>query len=719
MTPATDGTRISISDPDAVKFRKSVIEWLMLNHPHDCPVCDEGGECHLQDMTLMAGHIYRRSRFEKRTHRNQYLGPFVKHEMNRCIQCYRCVRFYRDYAGGRDFGVFCWHDSVYFGRQKDGTLQSRFSGNLIEICPTGVFTDKTFAEHFTRKWDLQTAPSICPHCGLGCNTLPGERYGMLRRIHNRFNSQINGYFLCDRGRFGYEFVNSDRRITRPLFKKDESMFEPASKKESLAKIAQVIKNSKGIIGIGSPRASLESNYALRVFVGAENFYVGVSDSEFESLSGILSILKGGPVKTAALHDVRMSDAVLVLGEDVSNTAPMLELALRQSVLRKPAATAEKLHIEPWNDTPFREVSQQEKGPLYLATCESTVLDDVATGTYRAAPETIARLGFAVAHEIDAESPAPANLTDEVRTLAKKIAEDLKNAQNPLVVSGAGSGSAAVIQSAANVAYALHKSGKKAQVCFAVPCCNSMGLAMLEGKSLAEAVNCSADTVIILENDIAPDISNRIFNSAKNVIVIDCLKNATTEKADYVLPAATFAESDGTYVNNEGRAQRFFKVFNPAGDIQDGWRWIRDIMLAAGRTERKQWETFDGIVADLASKVPVFSDVIKASPREDFSMCGQRIPRQMHRASGRTAINANADVREHKTAKDPDSPLSFSMEGYEGQPPSSLITHFWSPGWNSVQSVTKFQNEAGGPLHGGDPGVRLIEPNPSAKAIYFL
>jgi NADH-quinone oxidoreductase subunit G len=92
---------------------------------------------------------------------------------------------------------------------------------------------------------------------------------------------------------------------------------------------------------------------------------------------------------------------------------------------------------------------------------------------------------------------------------------------------------------------------------------------------------------------------------------------------------------------------------------------------------------------------------------------------MHRASGRTAINANADVREHKTAKDPDSPLSFSMEGYEGQPPSSLITHFWSPGWNSVQSVTKFQNEAGGPLHGGDPGVRLIEPNPSAKAIYFL
>ena len=101
MTPAADGTRISIADPEAAAFRASVIEWLMTNHPHDCPVCEEGGECHLQDMTVMTGHAYRRYRFTKRTHRNQYLGPFINHEMNRCIACYRCVRFYRDYAGGR------------------------------------------------------------------------------------------------------------------------------------------------------------------------------------------------------------------------------------------------------------------------------------------------------------------------------------------------------------------------------------------------------------------------------------------------------------------------------------------------------------------------------------------------------------------------------------------------------------------------------------------
>lgn len=157
MTPAAADTRIAIDDPDAQAFRASVIEWLMINHPHDCPVCDEGGHCHLQDMTLMTGHTYRRYRFPKRTYRNQDLGPFINHEMNRCIQCYRCVRFYRDYAGGRDLNVFASRDRVYFGRHEDGVLENDFSGNLVEVCPTGVFTDKTLQEHYTRKWDLQMA----------------------------------------------------------------------------------------------------------------------------------------------------------------------------------------------------------------------------------------------------------------------------------------------------------------------------------------------------------------------------------------------------------------------------------------------------------------------------------------------------------------------------------------------------------------------------------
>jgi NADH-quinone oxidoreductase subunit G len=195
MTEITEGARFSIKTQEAEEFRASVIEWLMLNHPHDCPVCDEGGECHLQDMTVMTGHNYRRTRFPKRTYNNQYLGPFINHEMNRCIQCYRCVRFYNDLADGSDFGVFRAHDEVYFGRSQEGVLENEFSGNLVEVCPTGVFTDKSLRRHYTRKWDLQTAPSICINCSIGCNTIPGERYGELRRIRNRYNLNVNGYFL--------------------------------------------------------------------------------------------------------------------------------------------------------------------------------------------------------------------------------------------------------------------------------------------------------------------------------------------------------------------------------------------------------------------------------------------------------------------------------------------------------------------------------------------
>src|SRR6266545_672183 len=278
MTPAVEGTRISISDIEAVSFRASVIEWLMLNHPHDCPICDEGGECHLQDMTVMTGHVVRRNRYNKRTYRNQYLGPFINHEMNRCIQCYRCVRFYRDYAGGRDFDVFSAHDHVYFGRHEDGVLENEFSGNLVEVCPTGVFTDKTSKQHYTRKWDLQTAPSICVHCGLGCNTIPGERYGSLRRIVNRYNQEVNGYFLCDRGRFGYEFVNSSQRIRQPQIKSDEhGAAEVVTGEVALRRAATLL--SGVVIGIGSPRASLEANFALRALVGAENFYAGTSERD--------------------------------------------------------------------------------------------------------------------------------------------------------------------------------------------------------------------------------------------------------------------------------------------------------------------------------------------------------------------------------------------------------------------------------------------------------
>ena len=755
MTPLADGMRVSVDDPDARAFRAGITEFLMVNHPHDCPVCDEGGECHLQDMTVMTGHTYRTTRFRKRTHRNQDLGPFINHEMNRCIACYRCVRFYREYAGGRDLNVFASHDHVYFGRHEDGVLESEFSGNLVEICPTGVFTDKTFKKHYTRKWDLQTAPSICVHCGLGCNTIAGERYGTLRRILNRYNHEVNGYFLCDRGRFGYEFVNSDKRIRKPLLKspsnqgKDDKTpsplegegrggghRQPVDKATVLKHISDILSKSKSIIGIGSPRASLESNFALRTLVGPDNFYSGMSEQDHRMVALIIDIYRKGPARAPSLRDVAMADAVLLLGEDVTNTAPLLNLALRQAVRNKPKEKTKLMRIPEWDENAVRNAVQDEAGPFYLATPATTRLDAIATKTFHAAPDDIARLGFAIAHELNPDSPTlPSGERTVVRrdvdpsSLAREIAEALKSAKRPLIISGASLGNEAIIRAAANIAWALSAGGKQTELCYTVPECNSLGLGFMGGKNLNDLLTTpsqhpgeKADTVIILENDLYRRADKMavddFLGSAKQVVVLDHLLNATSSRADFILPSATFAESIGTLVNNEGRAQRFYRVFQPKGDIRDSWRWIHDIILATGRPDGGKGMTFDDLLHKMISVMPVFASVADIAPPADFRIKGQKIPRQPHRYSGRTAMFANVSLHEPKPPDDPDSPLSFSMEGYDGPPPSALTPRYWSAGWNSVQALNKFQQEVGGPLKGNDPGKRLLEPVKSMPLFYF-
>ena len=216
-----------------------------------------------------------------------------------------------------------WHNHVYFGRHEDGVLESEFSGNLVEVCPTGVFTDKTFKHHYTRKWDLQTAPSVCVHCGLGCNTIPGERYGVLRRIRNRYNHEVNGYFLCDRGRFGYEFVNSPRRIRRATVAPAEGRpLRPVMREDAISiRRPSGCGTAERVIGIGSPRASLEANFALRTLVGAERFCSGMSERDGRDMAAVLRILRSGPARSPSLAQIaeppmRSSS----LGEDVSNTA---------------------------------------------------------------------------------------------------------------------------------------------------------------------------------------------------------------------------------------------------------------------------------------------------------------------------------------------------------------------------------------------------------------
>ena len=725
MTQVADNMRISISAQSGVDFRAGVIEYLMRNHPHDCPVCEEGGECHLQDMTVMSGHTERHYNAKKRTFRNQYLGPFLNHEMNRCITCYRCVRFYRDYAGGTDLQALGSRDRTYFGRAEDGVLENLFSGNLVEVCPTGVFTDKPFSKSYTRKWDLQSAPSVCNGCSVGCNISASERYGLLKRVHNRYHADVNGYFLCDRGRFGFHYINGDEHRLRQAGRRTaDGAYDPLTTEAAIAAVADVLRDAasggKVVLGIGSPRASLETNHALRALVGEGSFSNGLSASEQALNDIVLRAIRAGSAHVPTLTEMEQADAVLVLGEDVLQTAPRIALALRQAVRNVTFELGKQAAIPEWQDAGIRLHGRSAKSPLFAANVLPTDDADIATSVFHAAPDALAQLGFAIAQSVDAGSAfvwGSGELSADARAFVDSAAAALKRGRKPLIVAGTSLGHAGVLQAARAVAEAIRAQGVEPALCLVVPECNSLGASLQVGLSvdavLEQMEQGSVDTLVIAENDLYrradPARVRAALSKVRSVIAVDSVMNTVVENADIVLPAAAFAESEGTWVNYETRAQRFYQVFQPIAPIAPGWRWFADIAAAVtGSTSR--WQHVDDVVVAMDAESNL-QGVIAAAPNAAYrpdagEHVDRKVPRQPHRYSGRTAMNANVSVHEPKQPVDAESALAFTMEGTL-KSDSRLLPYVWTPGWNSNQSVTRFQVEAGGALKGGEGGVRLI------------
>ncbi|HEY0964000.1 MAG TPA: NADH-quinone oxidoreductase subunit NuoG [Pseudomonadales bacterium] len=710
MTSPRDGARYSIEK--AHKFRAQAIESIMTKHPHDCPVCEEGGECHLQDMTVMSGHTYRRYDGGKPTHNNQYLGPFIGHEMNRCITCYRCVRFYKDYAGGTDFSVQASHNHTYFGRFQEGAFESEFSGNLAEVCPTGVFTDKVFSQQYARKWDLQTAPSVCASCGVGCNIAPGERYGTLRRIVNRFNDEVNGYFICDKGRFGTGYVNSNERIKVSMTRASHDA-RPVEIKPDDAQ-AQLLALKGSAIGIGSPRASLEANFALRELVGAENFYSGMSDIEYQLVNRVVDVIWNRPVHVASIKEIEKCDAIVILGEDVTNTAARIALALRQSVKNIGLEMAAKLKLPEWHANAIKTLRMDAKSPLYIFSPHATRLDDVAKNVHIATAADSARIGFAIANALDGAAPAVSGLNGDEQNLVNAIVADLKAAKNPLVIAGTSSLEPALIEAAANIATALSTPEKKGNIVLTVPEANSIGLALLmngSNNTLGKALQGGSRKAIVLENDLyrraATADVDAFIKGLEHLTVLDSLQNRTGEAANLVVASGTFAEISGTFVNYEGRAQHFYSVFKPVDSIRPSARW-----LSGGK---KIYEVTDAMKGAL----PNGHLLDNLTPGHDYTFAGTnaRAPRQPHRYSGRTAMRAHINVHEPKQEQDEEGIMNYSMEGVAPLRDATVFSNPWAPGWNSNQSVFKFQTHTGGPLRQASEGERLLDGNSAGKGWY--
>lgn len=757
MTPVMDGMRIGLNDHASAKFRQQVIAAMMTNHPHDCPVCAEGGECHLQDMTVMTGHTARHYKGEKRTFTNQYLGELVGHEMNRCITCYRCVRFYKDYAGGKDFDVFGSRNQVYFGRQKDGALESAFSGNLVEVCPTGVFTNKPFSAHYTRKWDLQSSPSVCTHCSVGCNTSIGERYGSVRRVMNRYNRGLNGYFLCDRGRFGVGFVNSSNRI-RTIKGLCSKIGEPsigAINEKSFAKtMAQY--NKEAFIGIGSACASFEANRLLKELVGKENFSLGYSNLEMQLALRHKQLLTQYPQQSLAGIEKRSDNAnhkkknsekehdlVVIIGEKVEQTAPRLLLTLKQVLRNAAFDKADSIGVKHWQDSAVRTFAGDTTTPLFSLQAQPSELDQQANGALILSVEKIinciSRLTQMLSDDFINEvviplKPQPSKskktlssdevLSNDEERFLLLLANALSQAKMPLIVTGLSLKSPELLVVIDKLMACLSQKshGFSPELTIVAPECNSVGnLHFLNEKTLSTEqvisyLSKKEDVgVVILEQELAQLTEQQLTqlrHQCKTMIVLSHTKNQLSDIADIVLPVATVSESNGHFVNFQGRIQSFTAALLPIKPIMESWQWLG--LLAKHLFNRHELNFSNS--SQLQSFFAKYGEpwALQVLTVKERSINHTKVARQTHRSSGRTAMMANQSVHEVKTFLENNQnqeAFNYSMEGGKASTNESM-PYAWSPSWNSNQAILQHQEEVNGELeHQGYENIlNLIIPS---------
>lgn len=565
MIDAAEGMVVSTTDPEAVAFRRHVIEWLMRNHPHDCPVCDEGGHCLLQDMTVSGGHGMRRYAGNKRTYNDQYLGPLVQHEMNRCIQCYRCVRYYQEHSGYRDLGVMGIGDRVYYGRIDDGTLESPFAGNLIDICPTGVFTDKP-SRFKGRRWDFERSPSICIHCALGCHTVVSARYREVVRQEARYSSKINGHFICDRGRYGFYYALEEDRPRRARVDGGhaawrESLGEAATRLTEISRTA----GSQAVACLGSGRSSLECLAALDQLCRRNDWRGPVCwNNDREAQTAGCGSKRLTPSLATSLSQVAESDLVIVLGADPLNEAPMLAAALR----RAHVAGARIVVADPRPLTlPFDFDHRVVKSGELAAWIGGLIKGWVDRGT-------LEKLGGQASKFFDAIPDLAPGFEGD---MAKDV-ESIRQCWRPVVVCGTDAVALEIPELAADLALTLEAAGKRTGLFYQLPAANAFAAAVAHrtGESvervLADIEKGSVKALLVCEYDlfrqIPPDRLEKALSGLELLVVLDYLHTPAVEAAHVFLPTQTVFEAGGIFINQEGRAQKTGSAFRGGTPIAE-------------------------------------------------------------------------------------------------------------------------------------------------------
>src|SRR5712664_2651523 len=547
----TDGMVVTTQSEEIEKAQRSMVEFLLANHPLDCPVCDRGGECELQEMAFDWGNLEERFTEKKNYYPEKYLSPMVANDPQRCILCKRCTRVCDEWMG---------EDAIEAGNRGSNTVIGTYGGwlncsqcgNCIEVCPTGTLLDASY-RHQARPWELTQTVSTCTYCSDGCQMSLGSRSGELMRIvaRDRYVNGLNGEFLCIKGRFGHPFVNHEKRIRTPMIRyKKGGKLIPATWDEAVRFTAQKLdavvaaNGNNSLAVVASPRLTNEAIYSLRKFatevIETENYAVADAFSLkpfFENLGAQL----------ATHQDIRHAKTIVLIGGEPEELQPLTGKQIRQAV-RNGGAKFILVNARP--------IRLREQAAQFVHIRPGTEDAAVLALIDGANDELAARkMGVEVA-ELDA------------------VRRAISETQGDVVVMFAGELSGEAQTVLAQLPYIFAGKGRRLLL-HPLPLFNNsvgahdMGMA---GKSVADLLAAAGDSIhtMYVAGSFLPDDQQDSLGKLDFLLVQELFETDTTAFADVVLPAASFAEVDGTFTNNDGFVQRVRKSIEPVHQTRPDW-----------------------------------------------------------------------------------------------------------------------------------------------------
>ena len=587
----TDGMIVTTQSEEIEKAQRGMNEFLLANHPLDCPVCDRGGECELQEMSFDWGGLEERFTEEKNYAAERYLSPMVANDPQRCILCKRCTRVCDEWMGEEAIEAGGRGAHTVIGTYL-GCLDCSQCGNCIEVCPTGTLLDATY-RHQTRPWELAQTISTCNFCSDGCQMSIGSRGGEVRRVvaRDRYVNGVNGEFLCVKGRFGHPFINHEARIRTPMIRyKKGGKLIPATWDEAIKHVAEKLdavadSHGRNAIGvIGSPRLTNESLYVLRKFatelVGTESY----TTTDLYSLQPFFENL-GAPLATH--RDIRYAKTIVLIGGDPSELQPLTGKQMRQAVRN---GGAQLILV---NSIPIR---LREQAAIFL---------HVKPGT-----EEAALLALADA----AQNQLAAQKTD-VDAAQFDAARDLINKTNgDVVVMFTAELSAAAQTVLAQLSNAIGGEGRRVLLHPLPLFNNSVGahdMRMMDRNlSPYDMLDLAGDTIKAMYcagGFLREHLEGREDALAKLdfLVVQELFENETTAAADVVLPAASYAEVDGTFTNNTGLVQRVRQSIPPLHQAKADWMIVAQLAKELGLDWGYQLSA-SAVFREIAEQVPAYA-----------------------------------------------------------------------------------------------------------------